>query len=150
MVRVDPDNRCAVMVCYGRKLVVLPFRRDNTLDEIEVQDIKPMKKVRSTWNHQNLAAALTFNLSLLTDSYATDSQDPNFGFLYYNTERFGRKNRQRHRHTVSAWLLWTNSAHCLWAGPNVSGTNSCPIRHLHNGGNLTEHPTACASHHLDR
>lgn len=44
MVRVDPDNRCAVMVCYGRKLVVLPFRRDNSLDEIEVQDVKPMKK----------------------------------------------------------------------------------------------------------
>lgn len=43
-VRVDPDNRCAVMVCYGRKLVVLPFRRDNSLDEIEVQDVKPMKK----------------------------------------------------------------------------------------------------------
>lgn len=45
IVRVDPDNRCAVMLCYGRKLVVLPFRRDNTLDEIEVQDVKPMKKV---------------------------------------------------------------------------------------------------------
>lgn len=51
MVRVDPDNRCAVMVCYGRKLVVLPFRRDNTLDEIEVQDIKPMKKVILTGKH---------------------------------------------------------------------------------------------------
>lgn len=45
MVRVDPDNRCAVMMAYGRKLVVLPFRRDNTLDEIEIQDVKPIKKV---------------------------------------------------------------------------------------------------------
>lgn len=44
IVRVDPDNRCAVMVCYGRKLVVLPFRRDNSLDEIELPDVKPMKK----------------------------------------------------------------------------------------------------------
>lgn len=44
MVRVDPDNRCAVMVAYGKKLVVLPFRRDSSLDEIELQDVKPMKK----------------------------------------------------------------------------------------------------------
>ncbi|KAG4071396.1 hypothetical protein HA402_005565 [Bradysia odoriphaga] len=44
MVRVDSDNRCAVMVAYGKKLVVLPFRRDSSLDEIELQDVKPMKK----------------------------------------------------------------------------------------------------------
>jgi cleavage and polyadenylation specificity factor subunit 1 len=44
IVRVDPDNRCAVMLCYGRKLVVLPFRKDTTLDEFEVQDVKPIKK----------------------------------------------------------------------------------------------------------
>ncbi|XP_055694304.1 cleavage and polyadenylation specificity factor subunit 1 [Lutzomyia longipalpis] len=45
IVRVDPDNRCAVMLVYGRKLVVLPFRKDSTLDEIELQDVKPMKKL---------------------------------------------------------------------------------------------------------
>lgn len=45
MVRVDPDNRCAVMLVYGRKLVVLPFRKDSSLDEIEIQDVKPIKKV---------------------------------------------------------------------------------------------------------
>lgn len=47
IVRVDPDNRCAVMVCYGRKLVVLPFRRDHTLEELELMmpDVKPMKKL---------------------------------------------------------------------------------------------------------
>lgn len=44
ILKVDPDNRCAVMVVYGRKLVVLPFRRDSSLDEIEVQDVKPMKQ----------------------------------------------------------------------------------------------------------
>lgn len=44
IVKVDPDSRCAVMVIYGRKLVVLPFRRDSSLDEIEVQDVKPMKQ----------------------------------------------------------------------------------------------------------
>jgi cleavage and polyadenylation specificity factor subunit 1 len=44
IVRVDPENRCSVMLVYGKKLVVLPFRRDNTLDEIEIQDVKPIKK----------------------------------------------------------------------------------------------------------
>ncbi|XP_070574061.1 cleavage and polyadenylation specificity factor subunit 1-like [Ptychodera flava] len=30
---VDPENRCAVMLIYGRKLVVLPFRREGTIDD---------------------------------------------------------------------------------------------------------------------
>ncbi|XP_065687015.2 cleavage and polyadenylation specificity factor subunit 1 [Patagioenas fasciata] len=32
-VRVDPDGRCAVMLIYGTRLVVLPFRRDSLSDE---------------------------------------------------------------------------------------------------------------------
>ncbi|XP_049318035.1 cleavage and polyadenylation specificity factor subunit 1 [Bactrocera dorsalis] len=44
MVRVDPDSRCAVMLVYGKQLVVLPFRKDNSLDEIELADVKPIKK----------------------------------------------------------------------------------------------------------
>lgn len=44
MVRVDPDARCAVMLVYGKRLVVLPFRKDNGLDEIELADVKPIKK----------------------------------------------------------------------------------------------------------
>uniref|UniRef100_A0A8C1A768 Cleavage and polyadenylation specificity factor subunit 1 n=1 Tax=Cyprinus carpio carpio TaxID=630221 RepID=A0A8C1A768_CYPCA len=35
MVRVDPENRCAVMLVYGTCLVVLPFRRDTLTDEQE-------------------------------------------------------------------------------------------------------------------
>lgn len=43
-IQVDPDNRCAVMLVYGKKLVVLPFRKDSSLDEIEIADVKPIKK----------------------------------------------------------------------------------------------------------
>lgn len=35
MVRVDPENRCAVMLVYGTQLVVLPFRKDTLADEQE-------------------------------------------------------------------------------------------------------------------
>lgn len=41
LVRSDPESRCAVMTVFGRKLVVLPFRRDNSIDDGE-SDIKPM------------------------------------------------------------------------------------------------------------
>uniref|UniRef100_A0A8C3XL80 Cleavage and polyadenylation specificity factor subunit 1 n=1 Tax=Chelydra serpentina TaxID=8475 RepID=A0A8C3XL80_CHESE len=34
-VRVDPDGRCAVMLIYGTRLVVLPFRRETLTDEHE-------------------------------------------------------------------------------------------------------------------
>uniref|UniRef100_A0A672NEW6 Cleavage and polyadenylation specificity factor subunit 1 n=1 Tax=Sinocyclocheilus grahami TaxID=75366 RepID=A0A672NEW6_SINGR len=35
MVRVDPENRCAVMLVYGTCLVVLPFRKDTLTDDQE-------------------------------------------------------------------------------------------------------------------
>ncbi|XP_010770934.1 cleavage and polyadenylation specificity factor subunit 1-like [Notothenia coriiceps] len=35
IVRVDPENRCAVMLVYGTQLVVLPFRKDSITDEQE-------------------------------------------------------------------------------------------------------------------
>uniref|UniRef100_A0A8C3AK34 Cleavage and polyadenylation specificity factor subunit 1 n=1 Tax=Cyclopterus lumpus TaxID=8103 RepID=A0A8C3AK34_CYCLU len=35
IVRVDPENRCAVMLVYGTQLVVLPFRKDTLTDEQE-------------------------------------------------------------------------------------------------------------------
>ncbi|XP_008551779.2 cleavage and polyadenylation specificity factor subunit 1 [Microplitis demolitor] len=39
MVRVDPEGRCAVMLVYGRKLVVLPFRKDPTLDDGDLLEV---------------------------------------------------------------------------------------------------------------
>ncbi|CAH1107318.1 unnamed protein product [Psylliodes chrysocephalus] len=46
IVRVDPENRCAVMTVFGRKLVVLPFRRDTSIDDND-GDIKPMSSSTS-------------------------------------------------------------------------------------------------------
>ncbi|XP_071482088.1 cleavage and polyadenylation specificity factor subunit 1-like [Diadema antillarum] len=34
-VRVDPDQRCAIMLTYGYKLVVLPFRRDGLIEDLD-------------------------------------------------------------------------------------------------------------------
>lgn len=47
--RVDPENRCAVMSIYGKKLVVLPFRRDNAIEETDIGDIKPMSHLSQSY-----------------------------------------------------------------------------------------------------
>lgn len=35
---MDPEGRCAAMLIYGRKLVVLPFRKDPSLDDSDLLD----------------------------------------------------------------------------------------------------------------
>ncbi|CAG4972278.1 unnamed protein product [Colias eurytheme] len=41
-IRVDPEFRCAVMLLYGKKLAVLPFRKDITSDEGDPLESKPL------------------------------------------------------------------------------------------------------------
>ncbi|XP_072375560.1 cleavage and polyadenylation specificity factor subunit 1 [Diabrotica undecimpunctata] len=55
LIRVDPENRCAVMTVFGRKLVVLPFRRDTSIDDSD-GDIKPMASNTSTTKAPILAS----------------------------------------------------------------------------------------------
>ncbi|XP_071959341.1 cleavage and polyadenylation specificity factor subunit 1-like [Antedon mediterranea] len=35
-VRVDPENRCAAMVVYSTKLVVVPFKKESVLDDVDI------------------------------------------------------------------------------------------------------------------
>jgi len=48
-IRVDPENRCAVMLGYGRKMIILPFRKDPSPEDAELMqpsmvDIKPSQQ----------------------------------------------------------------------------------------------------------
>jgi cleavage and polyadenylation specificity factor subunit 1 len=71
IIRVDPENRCAVMLGYGRKLIILPFRKDPTPEDAELQgstmDVKPI--------HQNLSNAHLNNKSPILASYSIELKD---------------------------------------------------------------------------
>ncbi|XP_063897189.1 cleavage and polyadenylation specificity factor subunit 1 [Helicoverpa armigera] len=41
-IRVDPECRCAVMLLYGKKLAVLPFRKDITNEDGDPLEAKPL------------------------------------------------------------------------------------------------------------
>lgn len=72
VIRVDPENRCAVMLGYGRKLIILPFRKDPTPEDAELMqgsmmDVKPI--------HQNLSNAHLNNKSPILASYSIELKD---------------------------------------------------------------------------
>lgn len=46
-IRVDPECRCAVMLLYGKKLAVLPFRKDITNEDGDPLEAKPLDSKKS-------------------------------------------------------------------------------------------------------
>ncbi|CAH0759559.1 unnamed protein product [Diatraea saccharalis] len=58
-IRVDPECRCAVMLLYGKKLAVLPFRKDITSEESDPLEAKPFGDTKKSAPTQPVARAPT-------------------------------------------------------------------------------------------
>lgn len=58
-IRVDPECRCAVMLLYGKKLAVLPFRKDITSEEGDPLEAKPVIDSKKIQPNQTIARAPT-------------------------------------------------------------------------------------------
>ncbi|XP_030026309.2 cleavage and polyadenylation specificity factor subunit 1 [Manduca sexta] len=56
-IRVDPECRCAVMLLYGKKLAVLPFRKDITSEDGDPLEAKPLMDSKNP--NQTVARAPT-------------------------------------------------------------------------------------------
>lgn len=67
MVRTDPENRCSVMTVYGRKLIVFPFRKENSLDESDLMDVKPTLMTNTTTTKSPIMASYAIILKDLDD-----------------------------------------------------------------------------------
>ncbi|XP_050311770.1 LOW QUALITY PROTEIN: cleavage and polyadenylation specificity factor subunit 1 [Anthonomus grandis grandis] len=66
IVRADPENRCAVMTIFGRKLVVLPFRRDTSLEDND-PDVKPSGGTGGAGARAPILASYMINLKDFID-----------------------------------------------------------------------------------
>lgn len=58
-IRVDPEGRCAVMLLYGKKLAVLPFRKDITSEDGDPLEAKPFE------NKKNVSFSKRFTIYFL-------------------------------------------------------------------------------------
>ncbi|KAJ0171666.1 hypothetical protein K1T71_012429 [Dendrolimus kikuchii] len=58
-IRVDPEARCAVMLLYGKKLAVLPFRKDITSEEGDPLEAKPVVDSKKNQQPQQVARTPT-------------------------------------------------------------------------------------------
>ncbi|XP_022837333.1 cleavage and polyadenylation specificity factor subunit 1 [Spodoptera litura] len=67
-IRVDPECRCAVMLLYGKKLAVLPFRKDITNEDGDPLEAKPLdSKVAQPTQPINRAPTLASYVIVLKD-----------------------------------------------------------------------------------
>ncbi|XP_028164475.1 cleavage and polyadenylation specificity factor subunit 1-like [Ostrinia furnacalis] len=58
-IRVDPECRCAVMLLYGKKLAVLPFRKDITSEDGDPLEAKPFNDTKKNAPTQTMTRAPT-------------------------------------------------------------------------------------------
>uniref|UniRef100_A0A183S8P4 MMS1_N domain-containing protein n=1 Tax=Schistocephalus solidus TaxID=70667 RepID=A0A183S8P4_SCHSO len=84
MLRVDPLQRCAVMLVYDRYLAVLPFRRADALSSAEhLAETPTTPLVEAVWQHKATAPILsTFTTFLSTSTGERINNVIDMKFLY--------------------------------------------------------------------
>eukprot|EP00794_Sanderia_malayensis_P018647 gene18646-20528_t len=76
IIRVDPENRCAVMLVYGKHLVVLPFKHETAVDDTE-----PLQT-----SEQSSSQLASYTIDLRTiDDQLTNVTDLQFLHGYYES-----------------------------------------------------------------